>query len=206
MLHTETIPPGTLSLLKELQQSEILKNCPLAGGTALALQLGHRISVDLDLFSLDNLNLEEVKRFLESYPESLELSSSKSIVTYSIKRIKVDVVNYDYPPINPLIIESGILLYSLEDIAAMKLEAIKGRGRKRDFYDLYFLLQEFTLEEILQFNLKKYNVRNPFMILKSLSYFEDAEVDPDVKVPPGVYRIEWDQVKNGIIEAGKNYL
>lgn len=206
MLHTESVRRDTFSLLKELQQNETLKNCPLAGGTALALQLGHRISVDLDFFSPYKLNLEEVKRSLERFPESLELSSSKNIVTYSINQVKVDVVKYEYPPIYPFLEENEIILYSLQDIAAMKLEAIKCRGRKRDFYDLYFLLQEFSLDELLRFNSTKFDARNPFMILKSLSYFEDAENDPDVEVPSGVTRIEWNQVKNFILKVGKNNL
>lgn len=206
MLHTETVRSDTFSLLKELQQSEVLNKCPLAGGTALALQIGHRISIDLDFFSPRNLNLEEVKRSFDIYPESFELSSSKSIIAYSINKVKVDVVNYGYPPLYPYCIENDIILYSLQDIAAMKLEAIKGRGKKRDFYDLFFLLQAFTLGEMLEFNLKKFNSRNPFMVLKSLSYFVDAENDPEIEVPEGVNKIEWKEVKSTIIQAGRDHL
>lgn len=206
MLHTETVRSDTFSLLKELQQSEVLNKCPLAGGTALALQVGHRVSIDLDFFSPRTLNLEEVKRSFDVYPESLELSSSMSIITYSINKIKVDVVNYVYPPLYPYCLENDIVLYSLQDIAAMKLEAIKGIGKRRDFYDIYFLLQEFTLGEMLEFNLKKFNSRNPFMVLKSLSYFVDAENDPEIEVPEGVNKIEWKEVKSTIIKAGRDHL
>lgn len=206
MLHTETVRSDTFSLLKKLQQSEVLYKCPLAGGTALALQIGHRVSIDLDFFSPHTLNLEIVKRSFDIYPESMEMASSLSIITYSINKVKVDVVNYGYPPLYPYCVENDNVLYSLQDIAAIKLEAIKGRGKKRDFYDLFFLLQVFTLGEMLEFNIKKFNSRNPFMVLKSLSYFVDAENDPEIEVPEGANKFEWKEVKSTIIQAGRDHL
>lgn len=190
--------------MKELQQNPALGDCPLAGGTALALQLGHRISLDLDFFSSRDLNLNEIKKVFESYPTAKELATSKNILTWSINDVKIDVVNYTYPTLRPLIENSGIVLYSMEDIAAMKLEAIKGRGRKRDFYDLYFLLKKFDLAKMLQFNKEKYNRSNMFMVIKSMTFFEDANTDPDVMVPKDTEKVDWELVKKEIIKAVKS--
>ncbi len=198
MLFPETVHSGTLALLKELQKSESLNGCPLAGGTALALQIGHRVSEDLDFFSPKKLDFQEIKYLFESYPDAQELSFSKNIMVWSVQNIKVDVVNYHYPRLFPLIKEQSLILYGMEDIAAMKLEAIKGRGKKRDFYDLYFLLKSFNLSKMLAFNQKKFRSSNDLMILKSLTYFEDAEGDPDVSVPTNKKKIDWNTVKEVI--------
>lgn len=192
--------------MKDLQKSEALFKCPLAGGTSLALQLGHRVSIDLDFFGSKNLNFEDVIRLLESYDDALQLSASNSVITWSVQGVKIDVVRYDYPLLTPLKIEEGVVLYGLEDIAAMKLEAIKGRGRRRDFYDLYFLLKVFDIREIMSFNVNKFKGRDPFLVVKSLSYFADAELDPLVVVPSGIDRVDWEVVKTRMIEAAKNLL
>lgn len=198
MLFPETVKSRTLVLLKELQESKALDDCPLAGGTALALQIGHRISEDLDFFSPEKLDFQEIKYLFETYPDAQELSFSKHIMVWSIQNIKVDVVNYRYPQLFPFIKEQGLILYSLGDIAAMKLEAIKGWGKKRDFYDLYFLLKTFDLSKMLALNQKKFKSSNGLMVLKSLTYFEDAEEDPDVKVPNNKERVDWNAVKEFI--------
>jgi len=93
-------------------------------------------------------------------------------------------------------------LAQMEDIAAMKLSAISGRGTKKDFIDLYFLLRHFKLREIMQYYNRKYHDGSEFLVLKSLTYFEDA--DPD-QSPVMLQPIEWDKIKEAIIKQVENY-
>lgn len=122
---------------------------------------------------------------------------SKSILITDVEGIKVDFVNYQYQLIeNPLEID-GIRMLSKKDIAAMKLNAIAGRGSKKVFIDLFFLLDEFSLEEMLDFYLKKYSDGSEFIVLKSLSYFEEANSQPQ----PLMYKnFNWETCKQKIIE------
>lgn len=197
MLHTETVEPRTLELLKKLMGSKLLEEFDLAGGTALALQIGHRVSVDLDFFGnqvIDsNLLLEE----FSSYGQVQELNIADKIFQISINDIKLDVVNYKFDLLSPALNIDGIRLLAKEDIAAMKLSAIAGRGSKKDFVDLYFLLQEFSLGNILNFAQKKFTNKNLFHIVKSLTFFDDAEQEPDLKM---LKEVSWDKVKAFIEE------
>ena len=115
----------------------------------------------------------------------------------SINGIKVDFVNYNYPVLKDSKTINSIRLSSLEDIAAMKLNAILGRGSKKDFIDLYFLLNEYSLTQILKFYNQKYLDGSEFLVVKSLTYFEDADIQPD----PKMYKIfDWTICKQKIID------
>ena len=128
----------------------------LAGGTALALQIGHRKSIDLDLFGdIDFDNVNTVKVFAD-FHNTITLKKSKNINIFSIDDIKVDFVNYSYPWLQQQLLLDGIRLAGIEDIAAMKLAAITGRGSRKDFIDLYFLLQKYSLKKMLSFYKEKY--------------------------------------------------
>lgn len=120
-----------------------------------------------------------------------------------VNGIKVNIVNYTYPWIKDLIREDGVRLAKCEDIAAMKLSAIAGRGTRKDFIDLYFLLKQITLSRMLQLYLDKYNDGSLFMVLKSLVYFEDADSDimPDMLIP-----VKWKSVKETVIGTYKEYM
>jgi len=109
--------------------------------------------------------------------------------------IKVDVVKYPYKLINPPITSEGIRLLSKEDIIPMKLAAVANRGSKKDFYDIYFLLHEYSLNEMVSFFEKKFSNYNNFYVMKSLTYFEDAEKDLNPKV---LRKCTWDEVKQFI--------
>ena len=125
----------------------------------------------------------------------IQIKESPNIHIFSIDGIKVDIVNYPYPWLSPLKIKDDIKLAALEDICAMKLAAITGRGSKKDFIDIHFLLQHFTLKEMLVFYNRKYTDGSSFLVLKSLSYFEDAENEPS---PVMLTDTSWDTVKNNI--------
>lgn len=199
MLQYQTIEPGTLQLLKSLQAIPLLQGIRLVGGTALALQLGHRKSVDLDLFGDITADGIEIRDALEEHFNVSVIKESKNIKIYQVNGIKVDLVNYSrYPWIDKPVAEDGITLAGIKDIAAMKVAAIIGRGTKKDFIDLNRLLQIFTLKEILDMYMQKYPDGSLFIAMKSLSYFEDAESDP---MPFMFDEIDWGVVKASIREA-----
>ena len=199
MLQYQTIEPGTLQLLKSLQAIPLLQGLRLVGGTALALQLGHRKSVDLDLFGGISAEGIEIRDALEEHFSVSVIKESKNIKIYQIDGIKVDIVNYSrYPWIEPPVQEDGITLAGIKDIAAMKVAAIIGRGTKKDFIDMNRLLQIFSLKEILDMYMQKYPDGSLFIALKSLAYFEDAEADP---MPFMFNETDWGVVKANIREA-----
>ncbi len=202
MLSTSAIPSGTLSLLKNLMAIDELREFNLAGGTALALHIGHRISHDLDFFGHTDIDITEVLELLRPGYPLQEMHRTQNILVLDINGVKVDFVKYAYPLIGAPKEKEKIRLISLEDIAAMKLDAIKGRGRKRDFYDVYFLLKKFDLLSLLEFHLKKYGQDTRFLILKSMVYFYDAENDVPVQLLHE--EISWEEVKTVITRQVKN--
>ena len=147
----------------------------LVGGTSLALQYGHRSSVDLDLFGQINTSSETLLRTFGQWGEVEKLSPGDTIKCFLINNVKVDIVDYDYPWIDEVVTEDGLRLASPIDIAAMKIYAIENRGSRKDFIDMYFLLKHYSLSEILQFYKRKYPEHSEFVALRSLTYFEDAE-------------------------------
>ncbi len=202
MLHTDTIFPGTLELLNGVMKIPEFDSYLLAGGTALALQIGHRISVDLDFFGEKEIDAEEFVDLLRSIGTVRIMSRSKNILILDINGIKVDFVNYRYPMIKVPIQEGSIRLTNLEDIGAMKLAAITGRGRKRDFVDLHFLLNHFSLEALMEFYRTKYPDGSEFLVIRSLTYFADADQDED---PRMLIPVKWEAVKSSIIREVRKF-
>ena len=196
MLYYSTIEPETLELLKKLQQLSSLQNTRLVGGTSLALQIGHRISIDIDLFG--NITAEEdiLIEELNTLGTLKIIKNSKNVRIYLLNNIKVDLVNYAYPWLENAVYEDDICMAGLKDIAAMKLAAVTGRGSKKDFIDICFLSRKYTLKEMLSFYAEKYPEGSDFMVLKSLSYFEDAEQDPN---PNMQQNLTWEQAKKQIL-------
>ncbi len=202
MLQTQTVEPNTLELLKKLQSYEELKNFRLVGGPALALHLGHRFSIDLDLFSYENALPEQFQAFLIAEGIAVEnILLSKRINIFKLNQVKTDFVNYSYQWLKDPILEQGVCLADLEDIAAMKLSAITNRGTKKDFVDLFFLLDIFSFEQMLEFYHQKYPEAADFLLFKSLIYFEDAETNP---MPQMFKPINWTDVKSKIVDIAKN--
>ncbi|MFZ2339459.1 MAG: nucleotidyl transferase AbiEii/AbiGii toxin family protein [Bacteroidales bacterium] len=203
MLHFETIDSRTLDLLVKLQRIPAFSELRLVGGTALALQIGHRKSVDLDFFGTITADEYELSKQLTETGQATILKKTENINIYVIDGIKTEIVNFHYKwLVNPLI-ESGLVLAGMEDIAAMKLAAITGRGTKKDFIDLYFLLKHFSLKQMLDFYLQKYPDGSEFNVLKSLSYFDDAEED---EIPVMLHPLKWGTVKKIITSSLENYL
>lgn len=203
MLHYETVGAQTLELLKSLLNAEAFKELRLVGGTALAMQIGHRKSIDLDLFGIMGADEFEIKKQLNQIGSVQWLKKTTNINIFLIDGIKVDLVSYPYPWIRQVVDEEGFRLASLEDIGAMKLAAITGRGTKKDFIDLYFLLQKFSIADLVSFYKQKYADGSTFMVLKSLAYFGDADLDES---PIMLKMIEWEFVKDSIKDLVENYV
>ena len=206
MLYTKTVEPNTLSLLKRLQHLPELKNFYLVGGTALALRFGHRVSVDLDLFGHDLVQDEITEVLTNEFKTDFvyEQSPNKWAIFCFIHNVKVDLIKYQHPLIFPIETNENIKIASSLDIAAMKINAILGRATKKDFWDIFELLQHFTLEEIIDAHQKKYpNQMLLISIPQALSYFEDAE---DSEKPICLKKRSWEEIKEGIQKAVSIYL
>ena len=202
MLHYKTVNTKTLELLNKIQSVDIFKNLRLVGGTSLALQIGHRESIDLDFFGELNIDKFEILSALNNLGTVEIKQSTKNINIFNVNGIKVDIVNYPYPWLEKTHLEDNIKLAGKSDIAAMKLSAITGRGSKKDFIDLYFLLQEYTLMEMIKFYEQKYHDGSTFLVLRSLAYFDDADQEP---IPKMLKIVDWHKVKGVITEKLKEY-
>lgn len=196
MLSLQTILPDTLELLKVLMQQPLFEQMRLVGGTSLALQYGHRRSVDLDFFGKTTEDVEELTEMMHHCAKQVVRGNcTKRIKAYFLNGIKVDVVNYDYDWIDEPVVDGGIRLASPKDIAAMKVNAVMGRGTKKDFVDVYYLLRHYSFEEMMQFYLQKYTDGSEYRALLSMSYFKDADPQP---MPYMFQHVDWDVVKDEI--------
>jgi predicted nucleotidyltransferase component of viral defense system len=200
MLFTQNVDIKLLKLLDAIMRSSTFKAFNLVGGTSLALQIGHRISIDIDLFGISDINEIEFNKKLSSLGSLTILKKNKNILVYAINGVKVDFVNYPYPLLEKPNTTNSIRMASLKDIAAMKLNAISGRGSKKDFVDLYYLLKTFSLETMFQFYSEKYVDGSTFLALKSLSYFEDAEKE---EMPIMTEKIDWQLIKHTVLNEAK---
>lgn len=207
MLHFETVEPGTLSLLKKLMKLPSLKSFSLVGGTALALRYGHRSSDDLDLFFHEKFEhqiiLDELKK---EFGENIHIESGhqKIGIFCYIYNIKVDIVYTPFLPISSVESRQSIRIYSSEDIAAMKIQAILGRAKKKDFWDLHELLKHFSLEQIIEWHKKKYPGQLlAISIPNAITYFIEAN---DSETPKSYKNQTWESVKKGISKAVSDYL
>lgn len=204
MLHTKTVDTRTLDILRACMELKSLENFVLVGGTALALQYGHRKSIDLDFFgNINFLDPQELLLDFKTVGNTTLATQSRVMIGFYIDNLKVDVVKYKYPLIRDIINIENIRLANPIDIAAMKLAAITGRGKKKDFIDLYFLLKNYPIDDIASFYLEKYKDGNIFLVLRSLLYFDDADQDED---PVFFESIDWEEVKSTIKTTVNNYI
>jgi predicted nucleotidyltransferase component of viral defense system len=203
MLHTQTVNAELLGVLNALMNNPDFHDYYLVGGTALALQIGHRQSIDIDLFGPKELDEIEILNFLNSIGKVQIIKKSKNILIYNVNGIKVDFVCYKYPWVNPPVSIQNIQMASKADIGAMKLNAITGRGSLKDFIDLYYLFEEFSLKELFNFYNLKYAEGSEFLVLKSLTYFEDAEQD---EMPLMTSKLSWEKMKSKIKKEVRNYM
>jgi len=187
--------------LDRLKGLQTLRRFYLAGGTAVGVHLGHRISLDLDLFSYDEeVDLEGVRRELSRRcPDAEIVAMTDAAMTVRLDETEVDIVRYPYPPIGPLLTEPlGFPLAGLDDLAAMKLSAIARRGIRRDFWDLYEILRSEggpTLAAAARAYLRRFGrgEADLYHVARALTYFADAEREP--AYPRGLTSRKWGQIK-----------
>ncbi|MBP6872553.1 MAG: nucleotidyl transferase AbiEii/AbiGii toxin family protein [Bacteroidales bacterium] len=201
----KAVDTTVLELIRSLQDKPYLNGFYLVGGTALALSLNHRKSIDIDLFS--NFNFEGtdlLEKIHQDYSYQLFFSSSNTLKG-QIENINVDILAHRYPLIAEPDVISDINLLSIPDIIAMKLNAISTSGhRSKDFIDIFYLLEKYDLGRMLEFYQKKYNQENTTFILKSLIYFKDVDLG-DWPVLMENPKLKWADVKKRIEKAVLDY-
>lgn len=206
MLQKEAVSKELLGLIRKLQKDHTLDNFILAGGTALALHLGHRKSEDLDLFTNSEFDSQLLLEHLENNYGFRMNFQAGSTLKGSVDNVLVDLITHRYPYISVPLVIDGIRIHSVEDIAAMKVNVISGDGtRVKDFIDIYFLLERYSFGEILGFFSTKYNLRNNAHALKSLTWFGDADLNdwPVMIREPG---LTFEQVKKRLITQRDAFL
>ncbi|MBQ9339085.1 MAG: nucleotidyl transferase AbiEii/AbiGii toxin family protein [Paludibacteraceae bacterium] len=203
MLSIQTVRPDTLELLKAISAQPEIKQLRLVGGTALALQYGHRQSVDLDFFGKLPEDKDELIDVVHRVGEVMVLNRGKIILQMVVNQVKVDFVDYSrYPWIDEPVQGDGFILASDKDIAAMKINAIMGRGTRKDFIDLYVLLQHYSLPQIMDFYRQKYPEFSEYRALLSMTYFDDAEMQD---MPLMLIDTPWESMRASIIQAVEAY-
>ena len=202
MLHTETVKGSTLELLKKLESETILSGFNLAGGTSLSLYLGHRISIDLDLFTSESFNTNLLEKFLHENYHFRTDYMEKDTLNGSIDGIKIDCITHRYDYLEKPYIENGIRLYSIEDVVAMKLSAIADNGsRLKDFIDIAFLSTRFPFYSMLKFYERKFPEANIIRPYKAITYFEDIDFEENIIMINGKY--DWKLIEKRLIDMTK---
>lgn len=191
MLRKETVTPATLELLNELMHDNHLTNFFLVGGTALSLQIGHRISIDIDLFSQSPFDENAMLNYLTAN-KGFQLSyKNKNTLKGEINGVQVDLITHAYPLVKKLKTDEGVRLASIEDIAAMKLNAIAGNGtRAKDFLDIAYLSCYLTFDQMMQACEKKYEKINPIVVVRSLVHTGDVVKDAPIHLINESYSFE----------------
>ena len=216
-LHYNTVSRPLLECLQKLMTNPVFNDFVLVGGTALSLQLGHRMSVDIDLFTAidyGSMNLEDIKSALyDTFPyiDRLDKLSGRNL-GYSVyigntkaESIKLDMF-YTEDFIAQFVKQDGLRLASVQDIAAMKMQTIVNNKRKKDFWDIHELLEHFTLEELIQFGLR----RNPYTLtetaildtLCNLTFFTELKDDNFVFCLKGNY---WELIVEDLRTVAEQY-
>lgn len=203
MLKREVISDKTYNLLKEIMEKDEFKNFSLFGGTALSLQIAHRKSIDLDFIQFEDFKSSDIRNKIIRYYNYDEIRQAENLTIGNIDNIKVDFVAENSNLINPIINDDGIRILSKEDICAMKLMAICDNGtRIKDYVDIAVLSTYFSLNEMIQFFEKKYNVESSILPIRPISDF--SKVDTSVKVDMIINGYSWDNCKNRILDMIAN--
>ena len=174
----------------------------LAGGTSLSLYLGHRLSLDLDLFTPESFDAVQLEQFLkEEYGFRTDFME-KNTLKGTIDGVKIDCITHSYDYLEKPYIESGIRLYSMEDVIAMKLSAIADNGsRLKDFIDIAFLSTRFPFSSMLRMYERKFPNSNVIRPFKAITYFDDIDFEEDIVMVNGEY--DWMSIEKRLIEMTK---
>lgn len=192
--HPEVLPADWTRAAEDLVSRAALEGFYLAGGTGLALQFGHRRSIDLDLFRENEFDSADVRNRLRGLSNLRKLETAPGTVHLQLHDVKVSFLHYPYPLLFPLRQFERIAVADPRDIACMKLDAIGNRGSRRDFVDLYLAAQTYGLSEIFGWFAQKYASvsYSRTHLFKALTYFADAEREP---MPDMLVPLDWEVVK-----------
>ena len=206
--HEEVLTRREKTLISELEP--LLRNeFYLAGGTALALLLGHRISLDFDLFSASNKLLKNERENILSLLREKKLSilsAQDGTMHMLINGVSISLFHYPYPLISKISGKwNNMNIAGIPDIGAMKLSAVQGRGCKKDFIDLYFIAKEKPLVDLLLQAEKKFKAQENFIeqTCKALTYFKDADMEP---IPKMIKTVSWSEIKRFFIREAKKVM
>lgn len=208
MLQKESVDKAVLDLILSLHKKEYLQDYILVGGTGLALIIGHRKSMDIDLFTSKDFDAESLLERLESDFNFQMDFLERNTIKGNIKGVKVDLIAHKYPAIGNTIEIDGIRIQSMDDISAMKVNSVANDGtRVKDFVDLYFLLADhnYDVERLLSNYQAKYAQRNALHALKSLYYFDDVDVNdwPELILKKDT---SWDEIQDILGKACEEYI
>ncbi|ETR67780.1 MAG: hypothetical protein OMM_04951 [Candidatus Magnetoglobus multicellularis str. Araruama] len=201
-IHISILPEQQKSLFNIILKQDWISSFYLAGGTALGFHIGHRQSIDFDFFTQNKFDSSAIIQNLKSIGTFDLFDQSEDTINGSLDNVKILFFRYAYPLLVDLHSFKRLLIADMLDIALMKLEAIAGRGSKKDFIDLYFLLQYFSTKELFENYSLKYGIEigNHYHLLKSLLYFKDAEHQP---MPIMIKNIKWEEIKAEIVNQIK---
>lgn len=199
MLQQNAVEPATLELLKRICSLPAFENFALGGGTNLALRLGHRLSIDLDFFTnTPYQNSFIFQAITKEFPSAELLFEQNQTMMFSIDSIKVDFILYPFKWLQPFETIDDARLIAVADIIPMKLQALSNRFSKKDFWDIAFLLNNFSLSEMLKIFSSKFPQIDTGYIIHSLTNFEDAEREQD---PVELISKSWEEIKNELKKA-----
>jgi predicted nucleotidyltransferase component of viral defense system len=200
--HPEVISPAVAKTVETLGAVPALRDFYLAGGTALALYLGHRRSVDLDFFCPQPFNEDALIASLRRVPDLVVISKSPQAVYLHVAGAKVSFIGYQYPQLFPLTDFQGLRVADVRDIACMKLSALASRGSRRDFVDLYVVARQYGIPELLELFQRKFAQANYNLlhVRKSLPYFAEAEKEP---MPDMLVPLSWEDVKQLFLDEAR---
>lgn len=197
MLYKEAADANTWRVLEKLMLSPMFNDFHLCGGTSLALRFGHRLSIDIDLFTKQRFDKVELKKSLQILFEDFGETFSKVDIFYFcyLDKVKADFVYSKPPVISPFETIDGIRLWGVNDVAAMKLNAVYSRGSKKDFWDIDELLNHFSIKEMADLFFQKHKEAFEEGLMMSLLYFDDADMDKD---PICIKKRKWLDIKKRI--------
>ncbi len=205
MLQTATVASSTLELLGRLQDEPLLHSTRLVGGTALSLQIGHRKSDDLDLFSVDPIDGLAVQGMLvDKYGFVPSIIDENTLIGF-IQGVKIDVIYHPFPWLDDAIEEEGFRIATKKDIAAMKMHAIINSGKRpKDFVDIAFLSMHFSYNEIKRLLLGRYPAYDPIMADRAVIYFDDIDEALIGEISMIGYEFDFERIKDRIVRMTDN--
>ena len=204
-MHKECFSKKGWEVLAILKPILLKHEAVLAGGTALALQIGHRMSLDLDFFTVSAFDVEPVISAIRTTGRNFRvLAEGEGHLVMDIEGVKFSLFRYYYPFLDKPVRHQGVSIAGILDIAAMKIIAVSQRGTKRDFVDMYFILQNIPFYKVAEHMVRRFGKErvNPVLIGKALSYFADADSNPE---PEYTKKVKWEKIKTFFKQHAKQF-